>query len=277
MATPKAHFRGNGEGILVRQFSDKLKSSLRSFYPNEEVDPDPAWGDPADNFVASVLSEGEWLASELHWMKFETTTGGIRSEKTRLLNSLGKSVELLTNISPDFEYLLPIEVDILGYADTFKELIHHFECTEKEIEALPKSDKPSSKEKIIAIEATVRTLRVLAEHGIPPSETVHTEFEATSDAIKILKAIGDDIGFVRTPSVWKKNISAAKKIAPDLAKYGNPPSDTTNTDIDTATDSTKTLKAIDTNIGLVRATIIWCKNLNEARKAALDLAEYETP
>jgi hypothetical protein len=69
---------------------------------------------------------------------------------------------------------------------------------------------------LVAVELAIRVLRVLKEYGIKPAATGDAYWGYTSDAVEILKLIGDDIKLVRDELTWRDIIIKAKTSAPDL-------------------------------------------------------------
>jgi hypothetical protein len=216
MPTAKALYKGDGAWKMVKDFSDTLKTKLRGYYPNQEADTDPVWGHPADDFVSRVLAEAQWAISELHWHQFVSTKQEIRAEQADLLKSLHDLHHKLRSLSPDFERLMAIDADPLGCADDIKELIRHVECVAPLIDKVPSAKKQDEKQHRVMVEMSIRVLRVLKDFGIEPAVTGDNYFGYTSDAVKILKVIGDDIGLVKAPLTWRDTISEAKQAAPDL-------------------------------------------------------------
>lgn len=216
MPTAKPRYKGDGAGMLIPDFSDALRNKLREFYPDKEVTPDLHLGNPTDDFVNGILAETWWAKSELFWQDFGCTKQEIRAEHSDLLKCLRNCEEKLRNLSPDFDRLLGVEADPFGCADKIKELIWHMENAEQAIEYLPTAQKPAEKRHDVSIELAVRVLRVLKEYGIPPSATHDAGLGFTSDAIKILKFIGDDIKLERGELTWRTTIIEAKKRAADL-------------------------------------------------------------
>ncbi len=216
MTTPKACFKGDGAGTSPRNFSDTLKTKLRGYYPDQQAVRDPAWEHPADSFVAHVLSEAQWAVSQLHWQQFDITSQEIRAEKDRLLKVLKNAHDKLLSLSPDFDRLLAVQADPLGCADRIKVLIGHIECAPPLNDKLPTAQRPIEKQYDVMVEMAIRILRVLKDYGIAPAATGDANFDYTSDAVEILRAIGDDIGLVRASLTWRDTIIAAQKAVPDL-------------------------------------------------------------
>lgn len=216
MSTAKARYVGDGCGDPIPDFSDALKVDLRSFYPDHDAKVDPVWGHPADDFVDQVLSEAWWAKSELHRQRFDTTRAEVRAEQADLLKVLQVCERKLRNLSPDVDRLLGVDADPRGCADQIALLIEHAARAGQAIEGLEKARKPNEKRHDVAIEMSLRVLRVLQQFGIRAAATGDSYFGYTSDAVKILKLIGDDIGIVRDELTWRDTIIKAKQQADDL-------------------------------------------------------------
>ncbi len=216
MSTAKARYTGDGAWTLTKDFSDTLKTTLRGYFPNQQAETEPTFGHPADAFVSHVLAEARWAVSGPHWQKFNSTKQEIRAEQSDLLKGLHALHHKLRNLSPDFDRLLDIDADPLGFADKVKELIGHVESAGGNIEGLPTKKKTAQQQHEVAVEMAVRVLRALKGYGIAPAATGDPNFGYTSDAVQILKLIGDDIGLVLADVTWRDKIIAVKKIAPGL-------------------------------------------------------------
>lgn len=221
--TAKARFFGDGSGTLLPDFSDRLKRELRGYHPGPDTESDPTFGHPADTFVEHVLAEAWWAKAQMHWLKFDCTKPELRKEQTDLLRLLKKTRSNLQSLSPDFDRLLGIDADPLGCADKLGNLIKRVESAGRLIDKLPKAPKIAEKRHVVAVEMAVRILHVLKDHyGIAPAATAgnylrmvditQAESETSayvSNAVKILKMVGDDIGLVRAETTWRDIICEA--------------------------------------------------------------------
>ncbi len=104
-------------------FSDKLRESLRSYYPYQSAEADPTFGHPADQFVNSVLSAARPHRSKLFLEQFHSTKQELRAEQADLLKSLEGAHKKLRKLSRDLDNLLGFDADPLGCADTIQELM----------------------------------------------------------------------------------------------------------------------------------------------------------
>lgn len=230
MARPKARYAGSDAGTDAKDFSDALQSSLKALYldrprgnpsegslSKEKEELASIEAEAADTFVGEVLGQASWALGELHALEFDVTKADLRAEQNDLLGALTSTRDKLQNLSHAFDRLLPVGADPLGCAEAIDELIAHVEAVGATIEALPQKPKLGESHHDIAVEMSVRVLRVLQEQGIPTSATADLASPPIiSDAIQILKAIGDDIGIELAVHTWRRIVSEAKRSASDL-------------------------------------------------------------
>ena len=213
MTTDKAHYRGNGAGQIIDDFSQNLRDTLRNYYPNLEEETVPVFGHPADEFVNILLGKAWRAKKALHWLKFSSTKGEIRAEHADLLKTLEKAQKNLRTLSIDFDRLLGVDADPLGCADKIGELIQKVRAAEKTIECLPdkrKAKKPEQKKREIAVNLAIDIIRILQTYGLSTGATVD-EYGHTSNVVNILKSIGDDIELDREVTTWKKIVIDANE------------------------------------------------------------------
>jgi hypothetical protein len=216
MSTAKAKYIGDGSGELLPEFSAHLRQSLAAFCPKADVEPDPVWGNPADAFVEAILSEAWWAKSALHAQGFELTKAEAKAEHADLLKSLRETERKLRNLSPGLDRLLGIGADPLGCADQVTLMVQHVLNASEAVNQMNKAKKPNERQHFVAIELAIRVLRVLQAYGIRPAATGDSFFGYASDAVRILKLIGDDLRLVRDELTWRDVIIKAKQQALDL-------------------------------------------------------------
>ena len=205
MARPKALYLGDGAGKMPRKFSDKLKKTIRDFYPNQDADTDPTFGHPADEFVNEVLAEVRWAADELISQKLAITKQDLRAELADLLNTLESAQEKLRNLSPDVDLILGIDADPLGVADSLDALITQVSAANTIIDEQQQKDRLIQIQHDIAVEMAFRVFHVLQASKVPVPTT------SGSVAMRILAAVGNEIGLRLADSTWLKIIAKAKK------------------------------------------------------------------
>lgn len=216
MSTAKARYLGDGSGERISNFSTQLRMKLREFYPNKSAEKDRWWGHPAETFHSAIINEAWNAKTRLAAQKYDVTKSELRAEQQDLLKGLQTLEDKLRNLSPGFGRLLAMSADPLGCADEIGIFAHHISALSEDIEGMSKAKKPIDKQHAVAIELGVGVLRILQEYDIPASATGDTTFSYTSDAVQILKLIGDDLGLVRDELTWRDIIIKAKEAAPDL-------------------------------------------------------------
>jgi hypothetical protein len=218
MPTTKAPYRGDGTGRLIQDFSAELRDELRNFYPDKAAVADRTFGHPADAFVNSVLSAAYEHRARLFFLDFDSTKKELHAEQTDLLESLTSAEGKLRKLSRDFDRALGLDADPLGCADKIQDLIKSVNRAGELIGKLPPAKKRLGKQRELLVPLTIDVLRVLKQYDIAPSATADPEsdYKSLSPAVKILKAIGDDIGMVRSLVTWRDLVIEAKKAAADL-------------------------------------------------------------
>lgn len=211
MPNTKAQYTGDDSGSLITDFTEGLKAGLRAFYTNKDAKADAIWGCPADDFVAAVLNEAHWAKATLHWQRHEVTNAEIRAEHADLLKVLTDGESKLRRLSPDFARILSIDADPIGVANQLTLMIKALRDAAEPIRNLGRQKKFQQKQNDVAVELAVRVLRVLTEYEIKPSATATPDYDTASDAVKILKLIGDDMKFVKAETTWRDIIAAANK------------------------------------------------------------------
>jgi hypothetical protein len=237
MPTVKPPHTGDGAGRKPRDFSSGLKANLRGFAP---------LGVEPGKFVAEVLGEARWLPEELEHHRITLGRDELKAEHRHVLKwlrkiqnrptpaRLRKAENALRSISRDLDALLGVHVDPVGCADGLREMIdaetaqatppttvklremvNALEEATARIAEGPTARRPEIQRRA-AVETAVRVLRVLKDYGITPSATMNPAYGFVSPAIKILQAIGDDIGWRRDPVTWRAIILDAKRNAADL-------------------------------------------------------------
>jgi hypothetical protein len=68
----------------------------------------------------------------------------------------------------------------------------------------------------IGIEMAIRVMRVLKDYDVSISASADPDLNYISAAVKILQAIGNDIGLCLSAVTWRDLIAEAKQATPDL-------------------------------------------------------------
>lgn len=214
MPTETAKYIGSGAGDLIQDFSIKTRGKLRAYYPDKNAEEDPDFGHPADDFVNSIIGIAWSAKSAMHWIRYDSSKGEIRAEQKHFLKLLKSTSDRARKLSPDFNRLLGIDAAPLGCADNIDELIRYVEATEAHIERLPdkiSATKPQQKERRIAVLLSKEIIRYIKTYGLSIGATAD-DYGAISDAISILKILGEDIGLERSVDTWKSIVAEANDL-----------------------------------------------------------------
>jgi len=180
--------------------------------------------------------------------KLHNLSAGLNS----ILNSLRPLAKKLRNLSQDLERFLGLDATPLDCADQIEEFVghvssimettsdmrkakklvskphavavesairtmaQHVDAAAEVVAKVSKSKKLQDRQSAVIVESTIRILRVLKQYQIPAAATGDSYFPYTSNAVRILKLIGDDLGLIRSKLTWRDIISEAKEQAPDL-------------------------------------------------------------
>lgn len=196
--------------------SERLQIKLRPFYPDKGATDDPVIGHPAVGWSNYLLSESWGAVSMMLWLRLRLTNEELRVEREDLLRTLNKAVLSLSTVSRDLDNLFGVEADVLGTRDKIKVLIPFIEQAKSKIAALPKADTQREANHSAALEMAIRALRVLKGEGGTVTATADKDLNYISDAVQILKIIGDELNLCLDETTWKKVIIKAKRAAPDL-------------------------------------------------------------
>jgi len=194
----------------------RLLIKLMPFYPDKSAEADPTFGHPAVGWTNYLLSESWSAVSMMLWLLRRRTNEELRVEREDLLQTLNKAVICLSTVSHDLDIMFGVDADVLGTRDKIKALIPHIEDSKTKIANLPKAKTPKDANHSAAVEMAIRALRVLKGEGGTAAATADKDLNYISDAVKILKIIGDELDLPLDETTWKKVIIKAKKDAPDL-------------------------------------------------------------
>ena len=195
---------------------NRLLIKLKPFYPDKSADEDPTFGHPAVGWTNYLLSESWGAVSMMLWLLRRRTKEELRVEREDLLQTLNRAVICLSTVSRDLDILFGVDADVLGTRDKIKVLIPHIEDSKTKIANLPKAKKLKDANHSAAVEMAIRALRVLKGGGGTTAATADKDLGYISDAVKILKIIGDELNLCLDETTWKKVIINAHKHAPDL-------------------------------------------------------------
>jgi hypothetical protein len=232
MPTPKALYVGSGAGTAPRKgFSDKLKRFLMDAYLRRHAKgrgrPE-ANGDGearAEEFASVLLLGAQWAIGAMHSDTYEIPGQALRAELADLRRSLSAAVGKLRKLSPAVDRALAsataggasgLDADPMTCADDLEKLIGFIDAAVDSKGTRKRSSKLSDRRHAIAVELTARVLPVLKDYGLRVSATAEQGRGRGSDAVLILKQIGDDIGLPFANVTWRDAIIASKKRAAGL-------------------------------------------------------------
>lgn len=223
MSTAKPRYDNGGDWKYPKfnevewdDLTKRLQEKLRPFYPDKNAVDDSTFGHPADGWANVLLNEANSAISVMLWLRLRLTNEELRAEQADVLATLKKAHFCLSNLSHDFDIMLGVDADIWGCRNKISDLIPRVESATAAIDRLPRANKIRDAQHDAAVEMAIRVGRILNGCGIPMSATGDAYFGYTSEAIQILKILGDEIGIVLAPLTWRDNIIEAKQSSPDI-------------------------------------------------------------
>lgn len=230
MPSAKAAFDPD-EGWKHRQFDSaqwealgaRLRQKLRPFYPDKDAEECPTFGHPADSWANYLLSDAWGAVSSIRGLRLRLTNEQLAVELQAILGTLQKAIRVLSSVSPDVDRLFGIDADVLGTRDKIRELIPFVEAGKLRRSMLSRATSRNEADRAAAIEVAIRVLRIFKDSGGRISATANTDLNLVSDAVSILKIIGDELGLCLSAVTWKKVVIEAKRQAKDLEKVRKTP------------------------------------------------------
>ena len=221
MTTPKPRYDSDGSW-KNRQYDEagwekvkeRLRRDLRPFHPDKNAQATPPFGHPADTWANILLAESEDVLSLEQWLFRRLTKAELRAEQADILKTLKKAERCLGRLSYDLDIMLGVDADIRGCCDKIRELTPRLEAAEATINQLPRAKKLRDIQHDAAVEMAVRVLRILKNDGISIAATANKDSPRASNAVRILKIIGDAIGLPLSEVTWKDIIIEAKPSIP---------------------------------------------------------------
>jgi hypothetical protein len=197
-----------------RELDIQVQKKLRPLYPDQTAIADPTFGHPADEWATVLLNVAHDEISMAKWRGRRRTNEQLRAEQEDVLKILKKAERCLGNLSQDLAKTLDQDADVLGCRDEIRKLIPRIEATTSKLGTLPRARKAQDVDHEAAINAARRILPILNADGIPGAATANTDLGRVSNAIKILKIIGDSLGLTLAEATWKGVIIEAKRVMP---------------------------------------------------------------
>ena len=203
--------------------SARLRQKLRPFYPDKAVVECHLFGHPADEWANYLLSTA-WSAISINYgVSLRLTNEQLVVEQQDILETLQKAVRVLSCVSPDVDRLFGVDADVLGTRDKIQELISFVETSKTRINTLPRAMQKRAVDRAAAVEVAIRVLRIFKDHGGRVSATADIDLNYVSDAVSILKILGDELGLILGVTTWKKAVAAARLQAVDLKQVRTAP------------------------------------------------------
>lgn len=194
----------------------RVRVKLRPLYPDKNATEDPTFGHPADEWSNYLIIEAKNAISMLLWLRRRRTNAELRAEQADLLGTLKNAAEKLSTVSHDLDILFGVDADVLGTRNSIRKLIPYVEQSFVRIGELHKAISLKNAQRAAALEMAIRCLRVIKGAGGGVSATAQKDMGYISDAIKILKILGDEFQVRLDETTWKKVVIEAKKAAADL-------------------------------------------------------------
>lgn len=194
----------------------RLRIELRPFYPDKNAQEDPTFGHPADGWANALLSAADSGASKMLWLRRRLTNEQLRAERKDLLRTLEDTVNKLSTVSQDLNNLFGVDADVLGTRDKIKKLIPAIDGSASKIAALPRAKNLKDAQNAAAVEMAVRALHVIKGEGGKIAATADPDHDRASDAVSILKILGDALGLRLSEVTWKRVIAQARDASPSL-------------------------------------------------------------
>lgn len=203
--------------------TERLQRDLKPFYPDQQADACPEFGDPFDAWVNALLAEAWGAVSGAFSWGLRLSNEQLQAEQRDTLKTLEKAARVLGDMSFDLDRLLGVDADVLDTKDRILALIPYVESAAMSITEQPKAFQRKQVDHAAAVEMAIRVLRVYKASGGRVSATADMDTECVSDAIKILAIIGEALGLVLSPATWRGVVSDALAQADDLKQVRTTP------------------------------------------------------
>lgn len=192
------------------ELQKRVSRELRPLYKDKDAVADPTFGHAADEWASKLLHMAESEVSTTNWIRWRFTNEQLRAEQADLLKILQKAETRLERMSRDLNNLLDSDIDVLECRDRIRELIPHVKATRGKISKLPKAGHRQKVQHEAAVKMTVQVLRLLETYGMQASATADKDLGYISDAVRILKIIGDALELRLDETTWKVIIIEAR-------------------------------------------------------------------
>ena len=217
MPSGKARFTGVTDEP-IEDFSQEFEMDFESFFKDKI-----ALGDPVDKggrphprheLVKVILAEVGAVLSLYSDQHESLTKEDICAEVNNLHKRLFTISTDLRRVSPDVDRLL--DADPLDCVDSIDIMVASLERAQLELYDLIAKLRTREIDHKIAVELAIRVLRVAKDYGFSVSATADLVHDSSSNAVKLLKLIGNQVQIVMSEVTWRYIIIKARQQVPDL-------------------------------------------------------------
>lgn len=182
---------------------------LKPYFPGDDTK-DPTFGEPSAEWAAVLINiANDELSLMLGW-GLKLTNAEMQAELSGVMGALEKAQDRLGRLSLGLDVMLGADVDVIEYRDKIGELLEKFRPIEAMIPRRPRVRRVNEVRFAAAKRMAVYVLRRLHEDGIKVSSTVDEYHGTVSDAVKILKILGDALSVPLSERTWKKAIISVR-------------------------------------------------------------------
>jgi hypothetical protein len=190
----------------------RVQRELRRYYPDQNATVDPEFGHPADAWATSLLEAAHTEVSITLHLGRRLTNAELHAEQADILKTLKKAEQCLTDLSDELNIMLGLDVEVLDCRDKIRELIPRIAATDDIIRKRPRAKKLQDSKSTAADRVAKCVLPILTAEGISAAATANLVYEQASDAVRVLKILGDALDLKLAEATWKRVIGKAKRI-----------------------------------------------------------------
>lgn len=196
---------------MPKEFSSDLRKKLHNYAPQKSATAFDMIEHPGDRFVEDILNAAGNAAADMVWALSEVNKQGLIAEQKNALKAVQATTEKLRRLSQPLVNLLEVGADPMGVADQLEKLAGQLEATEIQLKGLTRVARPVEAHHKIALELAPRVLSVLEEYGLSIGATYDKDVTSPSDAVVVLKLVGDDIGLCLSEVTWRDIVAKSKQ------------------------------------------------------------------
>jgi hypothetical protein len=230
----------------LREFFEDSKARKRKYQEAPAKDYEELFGSSADRFVEEVLAETRFVFAEKQYLRASGNKQDTKAEQKNLATKIrstinrikkypslakqkdcGELAYCLLRISPDLDRLLEAAADPRGCAEILERYWSGDASKDEAIGALnglfryviaagaaliPDKLREKELQHGIAVRLAAEILPVLERSLLSITSYASSAHGGLSDAVMILKAIGDEAGLFFEETVWRSVISESKQV-----------------------------------------------------------------